>query len=57
MSLQSNHTLEILHNPASDHHSLVRQIKVLLHSHFEIVFCNNEIRNNYLHVGAKKSEM
>jgi len=41
-------------NPASDHHSLMRKIKVLLHSHFEILFCNNEISDNYLHVGAKK---
>jgi len=27
MSPQSNHTLEILQNPASDRHSLIRQIK------------------------------
>jgi len=54
MSLQSNHTLEILQNPASDHHSLIRQIKVLLHSHFDTLFCNNEISDNYLHVEAKK---
>lgn len=54
MSLQSNHTLEILQNPASYHHSLIRQIKGLLRLHFEILFCNNEISDNYLHVGAKK---
>lgn len=53
MFLQSNHTLEILQNPASYHHSLIRQIKILLHLHFEILFCNNEISDNYLHVGAK----
>jgi hypothetical protein len=55
MYRQSNHTLEILQNPASDHHSLIRQTKVLLHSHFEMLFFNNEISDNYLHVGAKKS--
>jgi hypothetical protein len=45
--------LEMLQDPAPDHHSLIRQIKVLLHLHFEILFCNNEISGNYLHVAAK----
>jgi hypothetical protein len=43
MSVKQNHTLEMLQCPVSDHDSLATQIKVLVHSQFEILSVTTKV--------------